>query len=75
LDTPFRYPLTTEEGVRVAGKERAHSDTVKARDNGCALCMQLLLLLHPTSPLPTTSLGTIYCNSTGHNSSRPGWKP
>ena len=23
----------------------------RARDNGCALCMQLLLLLHPTSPL------------------------
>jgi hypothetical protein len=32
LDTPLRYPFTTEAGGRVTCNERAHVDTVKTQD-------------------------------------------
>jgi hypothetical protein len=69
LDTPLRYPFTTEAGGRVTCKERAHVDTVKTQDRVLeftALGATTAAAADTRSPTTAVALDTPVCLTKGN---------
>ena len=69
LDTPLRYPFTTEAGGRVTCKERAHVDTVKTQDRVLeftALGATTAAAADTRSPTTAVALDTPVCMTKGN---------
>jgi myosin heavy subunit len=69
LDTPLRYPFTTEAGGRVTCKERAHVDTVKTQDRVLeftALGATTAAAADTRSPTTDVALDTPVCMTKGN---------
>ena len=69
LDTPLRYPFTTEAGGRVTCNERAHVDTVKTQDRVLeftALGATTAAAADTRSPTTAVALDTPVCMTKGN---------